>query len=184
MPATHSNEVYEHALLERVKERDRCAFEELYHLYFRRLCGYVLRVVRREEIVEETVNDVMFVVWTDAAKFQGRSRVSSWIFGIAYRRGLKLLSREERLAAEVTEPWAGPTAAEPRQRQELRWSLDKAFAGLSADHRAVVELTYFQDRSYREIANIVGCPVNTVKTRMFHARIRLRRILQEAGFGD
>jgi RNA polymerase sigma-70 factor (ECF subfamily) len=66
-------------------------------------------------------------------------------------------------------------------RRELQSALGRALAGLSPDHRAVVELTYFYGCSYQEIAEIVGCPVNTVKTRMFHARRRLRELLPGLG---
>ena len=80
-------------LLHRVAAKDRRAFEALYHLYYRRLFGYLLKLTRRAELVEEVLNDVMFAIWKGAASFDGRSRPSTWIFGIAYHKALKALAR-------------------------------------------------------------------------------------------
>ncbi len=172
--------------LARVADGDRAAFERLYRGYYPRLFGYVLRVCRRPELVEEVINDTLLAVWLSAGRFGGRSRVSTWIFGIAYRKTLKRLARRDgREVALLDEGKLEP--AEPAvgsrrlERQELREILDQALADLSPEQRAVVELTYFHDLSYPEIATIVGCPVNTVKTRMFHARRKLRERLPELG---
>src|SRR5947199_7224448 len=86
-------------LLRRVATKDRRAFEALYHLYYRRLFGYLLKLTRRADLVEEVLNDVMLAIWKGAASFDGRSRPSTWIFGIAYHKALKALAR--RPAAEV-----------------------------------------------------------------------------------
>lgn len=175
----------ETALFEAVRLGDRASFEELYHLYYRRLYGYLLRIAGRPELVEECINEVMFIVWKDAQRFRGQSRLSTWIFGIAYRQAMKLLQRTEREERELpVEAVEAPPPKDPSaelDRRQLRWTLDKALAKLSPEHRAVVELTFFHDHSYREVAAIVGCPVNTVKTRMFHARRKLRHFLQPAG---
>jgi RNA polymerase sigma-70 factor (ECF subfamily) len=165
----------ERMLLAAVAKRDRSAFSKLYRIYQPRLYGYLQRFAANAVIVEEIVDDVMFVVWTDAKKFRGKSAVSSWIFGIAYRKALTALRREGRYEAplrrdvETADPHSGP-----RADLEL---IHAGLAGLSPDHRQVIELTYFCGYSYREIAAIADCPVNTVKTRMFHARRRLKVLL-------
>jgi RNA polymerase sigma factor (sigma-70 family) len=183
----------EHALLRRVAAEDRKAFEALYQTYYRRLFAYLLKVTRRAELVEELVNDVMFAVWTGAGRFDGRSRVSTWIFGIAYHKALKALARN---ASPLTgpahqtpdedgrEPEIAAPGDEPESlltRRELATTLGKALGNLSPEQRAVVELTYYYELSYQEISEIVGCPVNTVKTRMFHARRRLKELLPRFG---
>lgn len=177
----------ERALLRRVGNKDRSAFETLYHLYYRRLFAYVFKLTRRAELVEEVVNDVLLAVWQSATRFDGRSRPSTWIFGIAYHKALKALARavnrrpagdDEREAPEPVDP-DGPESLVARR--ELKSVLGRALAALSPEHRAVVELTYFYGCSYQEIAEIVGCPVNTVKTRMFHARRRLKELLPGLG---
>ncbi len=194
----------EFSLLRRVADADREAFETLYHLYYRRLFAYLFKLTRRGDLVEEVLNDVMFAVWTSAARFDGRSRPSTWIFGIAYHKALKALARQAATAGgsggssggaggtrgeedggrEVEEPATGEGPESLISRREVASTLGKALGTLSPEHRAVVELTYYYELSYGEIAEIVGCPVNTVKTRMFHARRRLRELLPALGLGS
>jgi RNA polymerase sigma factor (sigma-70 family) len=172
------------ALLRRVAAKDRKAFEALYHLYYRRLFGYLLKLTRRAELVEEVLNDVMLAVWKGAPSFDGRSRPSTWIFGIAYHKALKALARRPAELEEERERPEPVDTEEPERlaaRRELAGVLSRALGALSPEHRAVVELTYYYGLAYQEIAEIVGCPVNTVKTRMFHARRRLRELLPGLG---
>jgi RNA polymerase sigma factor (sigma-70 family) len=170
-------------LLREVAAGDRTAFEVLYRRFYRRLYGFLARFLAERGQIEEVLDDVMLVVFRDAGRFEARSRVSTWIFGIAYRSAqharrpraadarLEAIESEEALAVK-----AG--AAEARTpRFELRQLIDRALALLSPEQRLVVELTYFEDCSYQEIAAIADCPVGTVKTRMFHARKRLKEIL-------
>ena len=165
----------ERKLLEAVARRDRNAFAELYRAYQPRLHGYLRRFAANPVVVEEIVDDVMFVVWTDAKKFRGSAAVSSWIFGIAYRKALTALRREGRYEAPLRRD---VETADPRGGSRADIELIHAgLAGLSPDHRQVIELTYFCGYSYEEIAAIADCPVNTVKTRMFHARRRLKVLL-------
>jgi RNA polymerase sigma factor (sigma-70 family) len=185
------------SLLRRVADADRKAFETLYHLYYRRLFAYLFKLTRRGELVEEVLNDVMFAIWTGAARFDGRSRPSTWIFGIAYHKALKALARQAATGGahgtggtgddggrEIEEPETGEGPESLLVRQEVASTLGKALGALSPEHRAVVELTYYYELSYGEISEIVGCPVNTVKTRMFHARRRLKELLPALGLGS
>jgi len=171
----------ERALLERIGSGDRAAFETLYQCYFPRLTRFLQRFLRRPHKVEEVLNDAMLVVWRQAARFNGHSKVSTWIFAIAYRRALKSISQfddpvefdEEHLATFYPQP------EEVILQRELGAALDRAIARISPAHRAVVELTYYHGCRYQEIAQIMGCPVETVKTRMFHARRQLRLLLSD-----
>jgi RNA polymerase sigma factor (sigma-70 family) len=171
-------------LLRKVAAKDRKAFEALYHLYYRRLFGYLLKMTRRAELVEEVLNDVMLAIWKGAASFDGRSRPSTWIFGIAYHKGLKALSRrteEQDGDPDRPDPVDRDEPESLASRRELAGVLSRALGALSTEQRAVVELTYYYGLAYSEIAEIVGCPVNTVKTRMFHARRRLKELLPGLG---
>jgi RNA polymerase sigma-70 factor, ECF subfamily len=175
------------ALLRRVAAKDRKAFEALYHLYYRRLFGYLLKLTRRAELVEEVLNDVMLAIWKSAPSFDGRSRVSNWIFGIAYHKALKVLARrpeEQEGEGDRPEPVDSEEPESLAARRELAGVLGRALGALPPDQRAVVELTYYYGLAYQEIAEIVGCPVNTVKTRMFHARRRLRDMLPGLGISS
>ena len=134
-------------------------------------------------LIDEIVNDTMLIVWRKAGTFNGCSKVSTWILGIASRRRMKALERIENGSAAVdVAEIASPAEAGPegqRMRQEVLRRCSAALDALPAEQRQVVILTYFEGRSYPEIARIVGCPVNTVKTRMFHARRRLRSLLSD-----
>jgi RNA polymerase sigma-70 factor (ECF subfamily) len=167
-------------LLERVKARDVDAFESLYRIYQPRLARFLTNLVKRPQLVEEVLDDTMMVVWQTAGSFRGTSKLSTWVFAIAYRKALKARSRwpdpvedEERDSRVSNDP---APDAELEQRR-LRGALLTAMGKLSAEQRAVVDLTYFHGLGYREIAEILSCPVDTVKTRMFHARRRLRQAL-------
>ena len=173
------------SLLRRVAAKDYRAFESLYGLYYRRLFGYLFKLMRRAELVEEVLNDVMLVVWRKADSFDGRSRPSTWIFGIAYHKALKALSDRSESRRESLDEAPEPIDLEEPEsllaRRQLAGTLGRALTSLSAEQRAVVELTYYYGLPYQEIAEIVGCPVNTVKTRMFHARRRLKELLPGLG---
>jgi RNA polymerase sigma-70 factor (ECF subfamily) len=173
-------------LLERVASGDLDAFEKLYRLYQPRLDRFLTGMLRRPQLVEEVLDDTMMVVWQTAGNFRGASKLSTWIFSIAYRKALKARARwpepvvDEQLLTRVS---TDPGPEDQLGHNRLHDALVEAMDGLSADHRAVVDLTYFHGLGYREIAEIVGCPVDTVKTRVFHARRRLKQALP-GGFAD
>ncbi len=169
------------ALLGRIVDGDRAAFDALYRHYYSRLMDFLTRMLNQRELAEEVVNDTMLAVWTGGAAFGGRSRVSTWVFGIAYKKALKRLARERRGATtpfdEDFQLESGTDPSADVDEAELQQRFQAALAQLSPSHRSVVELTFLLEYSYEEAADIVGCPVNTVKTRMFHARARLRALL-------
>lgn len=177
----------DHSLIQRVAAKDRHAFEAFYRRYYPRLFGYLMKIVKRPEIVEEVINDVMVVVWTNASRFNYSSRLSTWVFGIAHNKALKALQRVAEKPVDLPSnmlTWHDPDDPERTVgRQELRRVLAEVLQALSPDHRAVVELTFYHGFSYPEIAEIMDCPVNTVKTRMFHARKRLEELLPRLGIG-
>jgi RNA polymerase sigma-70 factor (ECF subfamily) len=170
------------ALLERIEQGDRAALHELYQSYYHAVLRFIQRITRSFELAQEGVNDVMLTVWRNSSSFGRRSSVSTWIMGIAYHKALKALASRRRWSSrfgfhidDFEDRWEA--AVEPSEHRDLRDSLDKALDGLPPAQRAVVELTYFGGYSYEEIAAIMGCPVNTVKTRMFHARAKLRKTM-------
>lgn len=183
-------EGYDARLLARVAEGDRDAFRTLYAMYYQPILRFIRRLTGQLSLAEEGVNDVMLVVWQSGKSFGGRSKVSTWIMGIAFRKALKLLDASRRWSfrfkASDFDAWIEHVEAPPAEAgdgMDLHELLERALARLSPEQRAVVELTYFGGYSYLEIAAITNCPVNTVKTRMFHARAKLRRLLPALG-GD
>ena len=172
----------EDSLIARVTVRDRAAFELLYRAYYPRLRRFLERVTRRPQIVDEIVNDTMFVVWRKAHTYDVRAQLSTWIFGIAFRRALKAMKGMDEPVDFDADATFDTTCAGPESiafAAETRASLGRALGALSPEHRTVIELTYYQGYSCAEIARVMQCPVNTVKTRMFHARRRLRVLLDD-----
>jgi RNA polymerase sigma-70 factor (ECF subfamily) len=178
--ARRSRGLEEGELLARVREGDLHAFERLYRIYQPRLARFLFNLVGRPQLVEEVLDDTMMVVWETAGSFRGTSKLSTWIFSIAYRKAIKAKMRwpdpveDQPFDTRVSND---PGPDDELHHQRLHDALLEAMEELSPDHRAVVDLTYFHGLGYREIAEIMNCPVDTVKTRMFHARRRLRQAI-------
>src|SRR5665213_1700600 len=153
------NDADDRALLEQIAARDRVAFETFFRAHGTAIHRFVRDLVRDNGLAEELTSDVMVEVWRSAGKFGGRSRARTWVFGAA---------------SEGIGPEEAALRADDRRR------LDEALASLSADHRAVLELTYVEGFSQKDIAEIVDCPLATVKTRAFYAKQRLRDALETA----
>ena len=173
------------ALIQRIAAGDRQAFEQLYHAYARRLAGYLRRLLWQPDQVEDVLHDVMLAIWQQAPAYQCIGRVSTWIFGIAKYKALKVRASAARQypARPPTRPHA-PVAAPLEEgliRQERTRAVAAALTALRPEQRAVVELSYYHHCSYQEIAAIMDCPVNTVKTRMEKARRHLAAHLTRLG---
>lgn len=176
------------ALLARIRRGDRGALRTLYVKYYPSLLRFIYRITGQLELAQEGINDTMLVVWQRAASFEARSSVATWIMGVAYRKALTLLREarrrtERRHEVDDFDAWIERSGAAPQLTDdaELEDLLARAMSRLPAEQRAVVELTYFHGCSYKEIAEIASCPVNTVKTRMFHARRKLAALLPRLG---
>lgn len=156
---------------------DRLAFTQLYRAYFPRLTRFLDRMTRNPALIEEIINDTLLVVWQKASSFNHTSRVSTWIFAIAYRKALKAIGALDEPVESDADDSAGPPACQPDialSLQQLQYNVAQALDALPPVQCAVVNLAYYHGMGYDEIAAIMDCPVNTVKTRMFNARARLR----------
>jgi|WetSurMetagenome_2_1015567.scaffolds.fasta_scaffold249720_2 RNA polymerase sigma factor (sigma-70 family) len=164
-------------LLERIAEKDLRAFEVMFRAYQPRLTRFLKTILRRAQSVEEVLDDTMLVVWTHPDRYNGKSKVSTWIFAIAYRKALRALKRQDEPVEDHAAEMRASGEAGPEQlvsRRQIQEALKGAIKELSREHQTVVDLTYFHEFGYREIAEIMSCPVDTVKTRMFHARRHLK----------
>ena len=172
----------EKLILKAIALGDRLAFDDLYRAYYPRLTDFLSRLMpQSREVVDEVINDTMYVLWTKAKTFRYESRLSTWIFGIAYKKAMKHFEKERRSRLEqMPDEWelSIEDASDTASNLQMQDSLMKALNKLTPVQRSVVELTYEYGYSYGEIAKIMGCPENTVKTRMFHARDRLRKVLE------
>jgi len=171
-------------LIARLCKQDEKALELLYHHYYSRLFRFVARVTRRENLIDEVINDVMYVVWEKAETYNQQCQPSTWIFGIAYNKARQSLRNagnkdEESLDEMDDDNLVFEDNDSGLKQLEMTDWLESALDKLSSDQRAVIELTYFQGLHYSEIAVLMECPENTVKTRMHHARKKLAMILKE-----
>lgn len=153
--------------------------EHLYEMYVARLARFLQRITQDAALIDELTNDVMLTVWQKAGEFRGDSAVSTWILGIAYKRGLDAVRRKRRYR-ELIESAPSPTAPTGIGDMVADRDLDRLLNELSIEQRAVAELTFHFGYSYPEIAEILDIPVNTVKTRMFYARKTLQEFLSKA----
>jgi len=176
-----SSDADECAVLARVAAGDRRAFDALYREYWPRLTRFLDQVMRQPGLAEDVLNETMLVVWRSAGTFKAQSRVSTWIFSIAYRKGLKALKQRRGSLQQIEMPFDARSQDDPERdamRAQLQRQVRRALDVLSPEQRAVVELTYYHGYAYAEIAQVMECPVDTVKTRMFHARRKLRLAIE------
>jgi RNA polymerase sigma-70 factor (ECF subfamily) len=172
-------------LIGRIANGDRLAMQVLYARHHVRVFRFVIRFVRDETTAEDLISEVFLDVWRQAGRFQGRSSVSTWMLAIARFKSLSALRRrpdeefdEDSTAAIEDEADDPHLTLEKKDKSAL---IQKCLAGLSAQHREVIDLVYYHNKSVEEAAAIVGIPESTVKTRMFYARKRLAELLKAEG---
>ena len=178
LPDKFDAAVDEYSLLKRITEGDTLAFEAFYKVYYSRLFRFILRMTFQPESVEELIQETLLVVWEKPDGFNHTCKISTWVFGIAYNKALKSMSKAARRSGDVNVDdmleTMGDPVANPAQSLESEDWLSCALGMLPPEQRAVIELTFYHDLAYQDIAKILNCPENTVKTRMFHARKKLQ----------
>ena len=178
---TTSDEV----LIGRIAGGDRLAMQVLFARHHVRVYRFVLRLVRNEATAEDLISEVFLDVWRQAGRFEGRSAVTTWLLSIARFKALSALRRrpeeelDEETAASIEDPADDPEVA--LEKKDKSAILRKCLTALSAEHREIIDLVYYHEKSVEEVAEIVGIPEATVKTRMFYARKKLAEILKANG---
>lgn len=174
------------ALLEAAARSDEEALAALYDRYGRVAYGLALRVLRDPALAEDAVQEAFLQVWRSADRFDAeRAKASTWILTFVHRRSVDLVRREERRRAEPAEPVpaaTGPGADEETERRSKREIVQDALRRLPADQREAIELAYFGGYTQSELAERLGQPLGTIKSRMFTGLMRLRALLAEAGY--
>jgi RNA polymerase sigma-70 factor (ECF subfamily) len=163
------------ALLRLIARGDRSALTRLYMMYHARLFKFVFRLTRSYSTADELVNDVMLVVWDKAASFRGDSKVSTWIFGIAYRQTMRRVTKKQLQLAPLTD--VEDSGHDHDASLEIEDWIKQGLHALPAAQQLTVILVFYLGLTYEETAKVTDCPVNTVKTRMFHARRKLKEYL-------
>ena len=172
-------------LLARIARGDKDAVTALYRRLERPLFAFLVKTLRDREAAADVLNETMLDVWRQAGRFEGKSSVATWIYSIAHHKAVSWLRkrREVELDEEAVAaiPDDTPGADKVIATRDTSQIIARLMEKLSVDHRIVLQLAYFQEFSVGQIAEILDCPENTVKTRMFYARQRLRTLLEAEG---
>jgi RNA polymerase sigma-70 factor, ECF subfamily len=171
------------ALIAAIAAGDRAAMRILYNRHRVRVFRFAARLADDLASAEDVVSEAFIEVWRQADRFEGRSSVSTWIMSIARFKALSVRRRrletelDENVAETVADQYSTPEQIllETDRRAQLRACLTQ----LSPEHREIIDLVYYHDKTIEEVAEIVGVPKNTVKTRMFYARRRLAHLLAQ-----
>ena len=173
----------EAGLLAEVARGDREAFRELYDLTARSVYFFLYRMVQEEALAEDLQVEVFAQVWKGADRFQGRSKVKTWILGIARNLAMNALrKRRYHLDIDDCHGLADETLPDPDAADRKR-CLGRAMTELSDKHREVLDLVFYQQMNYNEIGELLSVSVNTVKTRVFYAKDALKKALERMGVG-
>jgi RNA polymerase sigma-70 factor (ECF subfamily) len=171
-------------LIARIASGDRLAMHALFAHHKTRVYRFILRLVGDAASADDLTSEVFLTVWRNAHKFRGHAAASTWLLAIARFKALAELRRRRDTALDPEETDASDPAADP----EASWAdkhrgaiLRKCLHALSPEHRTIIDLVYYHDKSVQEVAAIVGVPCATVKTRMFYARRKLDALLATQG---
>jgi RNA polymerase sigma-70 factor, ECF subfamily len=172
-------------LISRIASGDRLAMQVLFARHHVKVYRFVLRLVSNPTTAEDLISEVFLDVWRQASRFEARSQVSTWLLAIARFKALSALRKrpEEELddekAAAIEDTADDPeVTAQKKDKSEI---LRKCLERLSPEHREIIDLVYYHEKSVEEVAEIVRIPEATVKTRMFYARKKLSELLKNSG---
>jgi RNA polymerase sigma-70 factor (ECF subfamily) len=181
MRKSYASEPTDKILIEAVAGGSQVAMRTLYERHSTRVYRFILRIVVNATRAEDLLSEVFMDVWTHAGRFEGRSQVSTWILSIARFTALSAIRRrDEAVLDEATMELLEDSADTPEDavlKEDRSAQVRRCLAQMSREHREVLDLVYYHEKSIAEVADIIGAPINTVKTRMFYARKRLAQLL-------
>jgi RNA polymerase sigma-70 factor, ECF subfamily len=172
-------------LFRRIRAGDNLALQTLYGRHHVKVFRFAMRLLRNEQSAEDIVSEVFIDVWRNPNGFEGKSQAATWLLAITRNKAYSLLRKkkedqiDEDSASEIEDEADDPEVV--MQKASKGDLLRACIARLSVEHREVIDLVYYHDKSVEEVALIVGAPEGTVKTRMFHARKKLSELAQATG---
>jgi RNA polymerase sigma-70 factor, ECF subfamily len=175
---TSSDEI----LVEQIATGSKPAMHALFARHRTHVYRWLLRFVSNETLAEDLLSEVFIDVWPQAGRFQCRSSVSTWLMSIARHKALSARRRrthselDDKIETTVADPANDPEVALQEKDRDER--LRRALTRLSREHREVIDLVYYHEKSVDEVAHILDVPPATVKTRMFYARKKLAELVQ------
>ena len=183
-PVTAVETSSDEMLVERIAGGDKLAMQVLFARHRTAIYRWLLRFVGNETVAKDLLSDVFLDVWRQAGRFEGRAAVSTWLLSIARFKALSARRRrpdaelDEVIEATVADPTDDPEVMlEKKNRDEL---VREALTTLSSEHREIIDLVYYHEKSVEECAQILSIPRATVKTRMFYARKKLAEMVERA----
>ena len=172
-------------LIKQIADGNKLAMRALFARHQVRVYRFALRIVRDSALAEDVVSEVFIDAWQHAGRYEGRSTVSTWLLGICRHKALTAANRrptesiDSETAMNVVDPGHTPEAA--LGQKDTGYVIRRCLAALSPEHAEMIDLVYYQEKSIKEIVEILGIPENTVKTRMFYARKRLAALVTAEG---
>lgn len=167
-------------LIEQIAGGDKQALGALYRALERPVYKFIVSRLNDPHEANDILHEVFMDVWRSAGRFEGRSKVQTWIFGIAYRKSIDVMRKRSRIdytdkSPDLVDdsPDAVTCLAAGQDAEHVRHCLET----LKDDHRSAITLAFYQDMTYGEIAEVAGVPEGTIKTRIFHAKKLLMRCL-------
>ncbi len=173
------------ALLKRIGDKEMAAVEILYRRYENIIYRFAIKKLNNEFDAAEIVNTVMLEVWNTAARFEGRSKVSTWLIGIAHHRIIDLIRKQKpnHVAIDEIDPIVDEKNSIDMHKvvsaAQTRRFIDDCLRKLSGEHKQVMELLFFQEATYEEIAESMVCSTGTIKSRIYHAKKLLKKCLEK-----
>jgi RNA polymerase sigma-70 factor (ECF subfamily) len=184
-PAAATPAELDEALLREIARGNQLAMRTLFMRHQVRVFRFVLRMIRDRTLAEDVVSEVFLAVWRQADRFGGRSSVSTWLLSIARHKALTAIKPQR---VEALDPEMADAIIDPNRNPEAEFGekdsgeiIRQCLGALSSEHSEIIDLVYYQQKSIKECADIIGIPLSTVKTRMFYARKRLATLLAAAG---
>jgi RNA polymerase sigma-70 factor, ECF subfamily len=171
-------------LIERIAVGDELAFRALYARHNLRVHRFLRRLLRNPTAAEDVLSEVFLDAWRQASRYEGRSTVNTWLCGIARNKALEYLRKYPQAAEHADLPEIADSSDTPEvaaQKSDKKALLRQCVERLGLEHRDVVDLVYYHEKSIEEVGEILQIPLNTVKTRMFYARKKLSEMLLSAG---
>ena len=164
-------------LLSRITRKDKEALKQLFEIYHKRIFGFAYKMLNDYEAASDIASEVFVTIWEKAGSFKGKSSPSTWIFGIT-RNKVRVFYSKKRYFSDLDDAnLANDTRKSLHQYQDLKLALNI----LSVEHLEALEMIFFLGLSYEEAAELIGCPVGTVKSRIFHAKKMLEQFLASDG---
>lgn len=170
----------EKRLVELVAAGDSSAFRQLYDLSYGKVARYVQKVVSDHSLADDILVQTYMVAWQKGATFKGSGRITTWLIGIARNIMFREFSKVKKYVPFEEEYGVADTQSQFQVEVEsTNAALKAALQTLKVKHREILELVFYQEFSYVEVAELIGIPENTVKTRVFHAKQALKDVLEK-----